>query len=57
MDTSDLQRWVRLLQDTSGKPAYRAIADFIADDINSGRLQPRDRLPALRDLAEATGLN
>ncbi|GAA6144642.1 PLP-dependent aminotransferase family protein [Thalassolituus maritimus] len=57
MDTSDLQRWVRLLQNTSGKPAYRAIADIIADDINSGRLQPRDRLPPLRDLADASGLN
>jgi DNA-binding transcriptional MocR family regulator len=57
MDTSDLQRWVRLLKDTSGKPAYRAIADIIADDINTGRLQPRDRLPPLRDLADACGLN
>jgi DNA-binding transcriptional MocR family regulator len=41
----------------TGKPAYLAIADAIADDIRQGRLSAEDRLPPQRRLAEATGLN
>lgn len=36
----------------SGKPRYLAIADVIADDIQSGRLMNGDRLPPQRKLAE-----
>lgn len=39
------------------KPAYLLIADLIAEDLASGRLAVRDRLPPLRDLAQALGLN
>jgi DNA-binding transcriptional MocR family regulator len=41
----------------SGKPAYLAIADLIAEDVQSGRLAPRDRLPPLRELAADLALN
>jgi DNA-binding transcriptional MocR family regulator len=41
----------------SGKPAYLAIADLIAEDMQSGRLSPRDRLPPLRELAIDLQLN
>jgi DNA-binding transcriptional MocR family regulator len=34
-----------------GKPRYLAIADAIAEDINSGKLAPLDRLPPQRKLA------
>src|SRR6202453_438275 len=36
---------------TSDKPRYLAIADAIADDIRSGRLNASDRLPPQRQLA------
>ena len=35
------------------KPAYLAIPDLIEEDLATGRLRPRDRLPGLRDLADA----
>lgn len=57
MSTNELQRWQKRLASESGIPAYRLIADLIEDDIDSGRLQARDRLPPLRDLANAVGIN
>ncbi|MNK84537.1 2-aminoadipate transaminase [compost metagenome] len=41
----------------SAKPAYLMIPDLIEEALQSGRLQARDRLPALRDLANALRLN
>ncbi|RYF65640.1 MAG: GntR family transcriptional regulator, partial [Comamonadaceae bacterium] len=43
--------------EASDKPAYLLLADLIADDIKSGRLGARDKLPTLRDLAVALDLN
>ncbi len=51
-----LQHWRRRL-DASDQPAYRLIADLIAEDLRSGRLAPRERLPTLRYLADGLGLN
>jgi DNA-binding transcriptional MocR family regulator len=48
--------WRRRL-DGNHRPAYLQIADFIGDDLKSGRLAPRDRLPTLRDLAQTLTLN
>ena len=48
--------WIKKLR-TSDKPAYLRIADLIADDIRTGRLSNRDRLPTLRELAEDLHLN
>jgi DNA-binding transcriptional MocR family regulator len=48
--------WQRRLE-AADRPAYLLIADLIADDLKSGRLSPRDRLPTLRDLARALDLN
>ncbi|KWT83905.1 MULTISPECIES: PLP-dependent aminotransferase family protein [unclassified Variovorax] len=41
----------------SAKPAYLLLADLIAEDIRSGRLAVRDRLPTLRELATDLQLN
>ncbi len=57
MSNIELQRWRNRLATEKGVPAYRLIADLIEEDIDSGRLQVRDRLPALRDLAAAIGIN
>lgn len=57
MESTELKRWGKGLRSDKGKPVYRLIADLIAEDIDSGRLQPRDRLPPLRDLARAVGIN
>ncbi|MDM0014481.1 PLP-dependent aminotransferase family protein [Variovorax sp. J22P168] len=43
--------------DGSDKPAYLLLADLIADDIRTGRLVARDKLPTLRDLAVELQLN
>ncbi|MBL8301655.1 MAG: PLP-dependent aminotransferase family protein [Ideonella sp.] len=48
--------WQRRL-DTSDRPAYLLIADLIAEDLRSGRLGARERLPTLRELADALKLN
>lgn len=37
-------------------PRYRAIADSLAEDIRLGRLEPGDRLPPQRELADHLGL-
>lgn len=50
------QLWLKRIR-SSTKPAYLLIADLIAEDVRSGRLSPRDRLPALRDLADYLELN
>lgn len=50
------QHWRRRIE-ASGEPAYRLIADLIAEDLRDGRLSARDRLPTLRELADALGLN
>lgn len=48
--------WQRRIE-ASERPAYLLIADLIADDLKTGRLAPRDRLPTLRELAQTLGLN
>ncbi|WP_118180136.1 PLP-dependent aminotransferase family protein [Paraburkholderia phosphatilytica] len=48
--------WLKRLSE-SRKPAYMTIPDLIEEDLASGRLRPRDRLPGLRDLADALQLN
>ena len=48
--------WLRRLQ-VSDQPAYLQIADLIAEDLRTGRLVARDRLPTLRELAGDLGLN
>jgi DNA-binding transcriptional MocR family regulator len=55
--TTSLQRWNKVLSTKHGRPAYLLIADLIDEDVNSGRLQPRDRLPTLRELASALNIN
>jgi DNA-binding transcriptional MocR family regulator len=42
---------------SSDKPRYLAIADFIAEDIRSGRLSIGDRLPPQRKLASQLGMD
>jgi DNA-binding transcriptional MocR family regulator len=48
--------WAPRLQQ-SDLPAYQLIPDLLAEDLQRGRLAPRDRLPPLRDLAQVLGLN
>ncbi|HEY9066969.1 MAG TPA: PLP-dependent aminotransferase family protein [Burkholderiaceae bacterium] len=50
------QHWRRRLA-TSERPAYLLIPDLIAEDLRDGRLNARDRLPTLRELAADLGLN
>ncbi|MDH8141561.1 PLP-dependent aminotransferase family protein [Klebsiella pneumoniae] len=50
-------RWKTHQQQHTARPDYLLIADIIADGINSGEFQPRDRLPPLRDLAALLAIN
>src|ERR1700736_3738117 len=54
--SNDMNRWAVAIRD-SGRPAYLAIADVIAEDIQSGRLSANQRLPTLRKLAKALKRN
>lgn len=56
MPSTFSRHWAQRLRDSS-KPAYLLIPDLLAEDVASGRLSPGDRLPPLRDLAVALGLN
>ncbi|MGB3621208.1 PLP-dependent aminotransferase family protein [Ketobacter sp. MCCC 1A13808] len=57
MPTEKYRHWVTELQQGKKRPAYLLIADLIESDIDRGVLQTRDRLPALRDLADLLSLN
>jgi len=50
------QRWLKRLE-ASDRPAYLLLADLLAEDIRSGRLGARDKLPTLRELAGDLRLN
>jgi len=50
------QRWHKRLEQ-SDRPAYLLLADLLAEDIRTGRLAARDKLPTLRDLANDLRLN
>lgn len=54
--SSQATRWADAIN-RSGKPAYLAIADAIAGDIDSGALKADERLPTLRSLARDLELN
>jgi DNA-binding transcriptional MocR family regulator len=47
--------WIPKLRSSSG-PAYIAIVDAIAADVEARRLRPGDRLPPQRELAEKLGV-
>lgn len=51
-----LAHWQRRLA-VGDRPAYLLIADLIAEDMRSGRLTARERLPPLRELAGLLDLN
>ncbi|WP_175108409.1 PLP-dependent aminotransferase family protein, partial [Pararobbsia alpina] len=53
---SPTHHWIKRLAEVR-KPAYLAIPDLIEEDLATGRLRPRDRLPGLRDLADELALN
>jgi DNA-binding transcriptional MocR family regulator len=48
--------WLRRIA-VGDRPAYLLIPELIAEDVRTGRLGARDRLPNLRDLAAALDLN
>jgi DNA-binding transcriptional MocR family regulator len=48
--------WSRRLREAA-LPAYQLIPDLIADDLQQGRLAPRERLPPLRTLAKELSLD
>ncbi len=50
------QRWQKRLE-ASDRPAYLLLADLLGEDIRTGRLTARDKLPTLRDLAADLRLN
>ena len=51
MDQVQYQHWLHALENKDKQPAYLKIVDLISADIENGKLQVRDRLPPLRELA------
>lgn len=56
MPNAFTRHWSQRLRESS-KPAYLLIPELLAEDLASGRLTPGDRLPPLRELAQALELN
>lgn len=54
--TMFLAHWIARLK-SSRLPAYQLIPELIAEDLQQGRLAPRERLPPLRELAATLQLN
>lgn len=54
--TTPFSHWLTRLR-SSELPAYQLIPDLIAEDLQQGRLAPRERLPPLRELAATLQLN
>ncbi len=54
--SNDSSRWAAAIR-ASTKPAYIAIAEAIAEDIQSGKLAANQKLPTLRTLAGGLNLN
>ncbi|MEW6167511.1 MAG: PLP-dependent aminotransferase family protein [Pseudomonadota bacterium] len=54
--SNEPSRWAAAIR-ASRKPAYLALADALADDIQSGKLVANQRLPTLRRLADTLALN
>lgn len=53
---NDLSRWSAAIQ-VSDRPKYHAIADAIAEDIQTGRLRDNQKLPPLRTVARELTIN
>lgn len=56
MSSNYPSRWAAAVHNSS-KPAYVAIADAIAEDIQTGKLAANQKLPTLRKLAKSLALN
>jgi DNA-binding transcriptional MocR family regulator len=56
LDAMPFTHWLARLR-SSTLPAYQLIPDLIAEDLQQGRLAPRERLPPLRELATRLQLN
>jgi DNA-binding transcriptional MocR family regulator len=54
--TPSTAHWARRIE-ASDRPAYLLIPDLIAEDLRTGRLGSRDRLPTLRELSDLLSLN
>ena len=57
MDMSKFKHWTEMLATSGRRPAYLLIPDIISDDIDTGLLKPRERLPTIRTLATCLNLD
>ena len=46
-----------MIDKDKNKPIYKQLVDEILDDIKQGRLNPEDKLPTERELAERLGIS
>lgn len=57
MYKTHIERWKKAVAEKGKYPTYKLLADLIEQDIESGSLQPQDKIPTMRDLAEALAVN
>lgn len=52
-----IESWKKQIEQKGKYPVYKLIADLIAQDIETGTLQPNDKIPPMRDMASQLGIN
>ncbi|MFD1383521.1 PLP-dependent aminotransferase family protein [Rhodanobacter aciditrophus] len=57
MYKAQIERWKKAVEEKGKYPTYKLLADLIEQDIETGKLQPQDKIPPMRDLAEIVGIN
>lgn len=57
MHKTHIEHWKNAVEAKGKYPTYKLLADLIEQDIETGKLQPQDKIPPMRDLAEVLGIN
>ncbi len=57
MDMSKFKHWPTVFHSSENRPAYLLIPDIISNDIGTGYLKSRERLPPIRELADFLSLD
>jgi DNA-binding transcriptional MocR family regulator len=52
-----IERWQKAMEKRGKYPTYKFLADLIEQEIENGLLQPQDKIPPMRDLAEHLSIN
>ena len=57
MVNSQIERWQKAMERRGKYPTYKFLADLIEQEIENGLMQPQDKIPPMRDLAQYLSIN